>query len=223
LNNSNPEKNKNNFSEITHRSKINRLRERGSYDKETIYPIIDEAYYCHVSFVVDGQPFIIPTIHARIDDEIVLHGAVASRLLKHIQAGNEVCFAVTHLDGLVLARSVFHHSMNYRSVVLFGKGKLITDKKEKLKAAKAITDHVMPGRWEDARQPNKKELDSTTFVSIKIDDASAKIRTGPPLDEEDDYQLPVWAGVIPITQVKNNPVNDPKLEEEINLPDYLSY
>jgi nitroimidazol reductase NimA-like FMN-containing flavoprotein (pyridoxamine 5'-phosphate oxidase superfamily) len=215
--------NKNNYPEITHRSKINRLRERGSYNKETIYKIIDEAYYCHVSFVVNDQPFIIPTIHARIDDEIILHGAIASRLLKHVQAGNELCIAVTHLDGLVLARSIFHHSMNYRSVVLFGKGKIITDRSEKLKAANVITDHLIPGRWSDARQPNQKELDSTSFVSIKIEDASAKIRTGPPVDEEEDYRLPVWAGVIPILQVKQKPITDSKNEENISLPDYLSF
>jgi nitroimidazol reductase NimA-like FMN-containing flavoprotein (pyridoxamine 5'-phosphate oxidase superfamily) len=213
--------NQSNYPNATPRSKINRLRERGSYNKDTIYKIIDEAYYCHVSFVVNGQPFIIPTIHARIEDEIILHGAVASRLLKHIQAGNELCIAITHLDGLVLARSVFHHSMNYRSVVLFGNGKLITESKAKLVAAKAITDHVMPGRWDDARQPDQKELDSTFFVSIKIEDASAKIRTGPPVDEEEDYKLPVWAGVIPITQIKNKPISDPKLAKTIKLPDYL--
>lgn len=215
--------NKNRLPVNTPRSKIKRLKERGSYDKETIYKIIDEAYYCHVSFVVDGQPFVIPAIHARIDDEIIFHGSVASRMLKHIHSGNEVCIAITLLDGLVLARSVFHHSMNYRSVVLFGKGILITDNKAKLEAAKAITEHVMPGRWDDARPPNQKELDSTFFVSIKIKDASAKIRTGPPIDEEEDYQLPVWAGVIPITQVKSNPVSDPKLAKNINLPDYLGF
>jgi nitroimidazol reductase NimA-like FMN-containing flavoprotein (pyridoxamine 5'-phosphate oxidase superfamily) len=215
--------NKNIFSQSADRSKINRLRERGSYDKETIHKIIDEVYYCHVSFVVNDQPFIIPTIHARIDDEIILHGAVASRLLKHVQAGNEVCIAVTHLDGLVLARSVFHHSMNYRSVVMFGKGRLIIGNEEKLKAAKAISDHVMPGRWDDARRPNQKELDSTAFVAVEIDDASAKIRTGPLLDEEDDYQLTVWAGEVPVSLVKNNPVRDSKLDEEIKLPDYLKF
>jgi len=215
--------NKNIFTQAADRSKINRLRERGSYDKETIYKIIDEAYYCHISFVVNDQPFIIPTIHARIDDEIILHGAVTSRLLKHVQAGKEVCIAVTLLDGLVLARSVFHHSMNYRSVVIFGKGRLISDTKEKLKAAKAISDHVMLGRWDDARKPNQKEMDSTAFVAVEIDDASAKIRTGPPLDEEDDYQLPVWAGEVPVSLVKNNPVRDSKLDEEIKLPDYLKF
>ena len=210
-------------SEISNRSNITRIRERGSYKKETIYKIIDEAYYCHISFVVEGQPFIIPTIHARIDDNIILHGAIASRLLKHVQAGSEICIAVTHVDGLVLARSIFHHSMNYRSVVLFGKGRLITEKVEKIKAAKAVTDHLIPGRWSDARQPNQKELNSTTFVSIKIEDASAKIRTGPPVDEEEDYQLPVWAGEIPILQVKQKPITDPKIEEYIDLPDYLIF
>ena len=215
--------NKNSNPDSNARSKIKRLKERGSYDKETIYKIIDEAYYCHVSFVIDGQPYIIPTIHARIDDEIILHGSVASRMLKHIQAGSKVCIAITHLDGLVLARSVFHHSMNYRSVVMFGNGKLITGKEEKIKAAKAITDHIIPGRWDDARRLNQKELDSTSFVSITIEDASAKMRTGPPLDEEDDYQLPVWAGVIPITQLKGNPVSDPKLAKNINLPYHLIF
>ena len=208
---------------ISNRSKVNRHRERGSYDKETIYKIIDGAYYCHVSFVVNEQPFIIPTIHARINDHIILHGAIASRLLKHVQAGNRICIAITHLDGLVLARSVFHHSMNYRSLVLFGNGRLIIDKKEKLKAVRAITDHLIPGRWDDARQPNQKELDSTTFVSIKIDNASAKIRIGPPVDDEEDYQLPVWAGEIPITLMKNSPVSDSKLTEKIKLPDYLNF
>ena len=205
----------------SNRSTVNRLRERGSYDKKTIYNIIDTAYYCHVCFVNNDQPFIIPTIHARIDDEIILHGAIASRLLKHVQSGKDVCIAITHIDGLVLARSVFHHSMNYRSVVLFGKGKLIKDASQKIKAAKAITDHIMPGRWNDTRHPNQKELDSTSFVSVKIEDASAKIRTGPPIDEEEDYLLSVWAGEVPILQVKKQPIPDIKLGGNIDIPDYL--
>lgn len=207
---------------ISNRSTVNRLRERGSYDKKTIYKIIDAAYYCHVSFVNNNQPFVLPTIHARIDDEIILHGAIASRLLKRVQSGIDVCIAFTHLDGLVLARSIFHHSMNYRSVILFGKGKLITDESQKLKAAKAITDHIMPKRWNDARHPNKKELDSTTFVTVKIDEASAKIRSGPPIDDEEDYLLPIWAGEVPILQVKKQPIPDIKLGGKINIPDYLS-
>jgi nitroimidazol reductase NimA-like FMN-containing flavoprotein (pyridoxamine 5'-phosphate oxidase superfamily) len=205
----------------SHRSKINRLPSRGYYDKETINQIIDEALYCHVSFAYNNQPYIIPTIHARMNDRIVLHGAKGSRMMKHIAEGNEVCIALTLMDGLVLARSVFHHSMNYRSVVLFGKGKLFENKVKKLEALKAITEHLIPGRWEDARKPNEKELKATTVVSIDIDEASAKIRTGPPIDDEEDYNLPVWAGVIPILQKFDSPVNDPKLNEDIALPNYI--
>jgi len=204
-----------------HRSKINRLPARGYYDKKTIYQIVDEALYCHVSFVRGNQPYIIPTIHARMGDRIVLHGAKGSRLLKHLAEGNEVCIAVTLMDGLVLARSVFHHSMNYRSVVLFGKGKPLENKVKKLEALKAITDHLTPGRWEDAREPNEKELNATAVVSIDIDEASAKIRTGPPIDDKEDYNLPVWAGVIPISLKFESPENDPQLNEDIVLPNYI--
>jgi len=205
----------------SHRSKIKRIPSRGYYDKKTINQIIDEALYCHVSFVHDNQPYIIPTIHARLNDRIVLHGAKGSRMMKHIAEGNEICIAITHMDGLVLARSVFHHSMNYRSVVIFGKGKLLENKVEKLEALKTITEHLIPGRWEDARKPNKKELNATTVVSIDINEASAKIRTGPPIDDEEDYKLTVWAGVIPISQKFDSPMNDPKLNEDIVLPNYI--
>lgn len=205
----------------SHRSKINRLPSRGYYDKETINQIIDEALYCHVSFAYNNQPYIIPTIHARMNDSIVLHGAKGSRMLKHIAEGNEICIAITLMDGLVLARSFFHHSMNYRSVVIFGKGKLLENKVKKLEALKAITEHLIPGRWEDARKPNEKELNATTVVSIDIDEVSAKIRTGPPIDDEKDYKLPVWAGVIPILQKFDSPENDPKLNGEIVLPNYI--
>ncbi len=205
----------------SYRSKINRLPSRGYYDKETINQIIDEALYCHVSFVHRNQPYIIPTIHARMGDSIVLHGAKGSRLLKHIAEGNEICIAITLMDGLVLARSVFHHSMNYRSVVIFGKGKLLENKVVKLEALKTITEHLIPGRWEDARKPNEKELNATTVVSIDIDEASAKIRTGPPKDDDEDYNLPVWAGVIPILQKFDSPENDPMLNEDIVLPNYI--
>ena len=203
------------------RSKINRIPTRGFYDRETIYTILDEAYYCHVSFILAGMPFIIPTIHARIDDTLILHGAKASRMLKHISDGNEVAVAVTILDGLVLARSVFHHSMNYRSAVIFGKGFEITHRELKLKALKAITEKIVSGRWNDARLPNQKEMDSTAAIEIKIDEASAKIRTGPPKDDEEDYSLPVWAGVIPIKSKFCKPEEDPKLNNEIDIPDYL--
>jgi len=205
----------------SHHSKINRLPSRSFYDKDTINQIIDEALYCHVSFVQINQPYIIPTIHARMNDRIVLHGAKGSRMLKHIAEGNEICIAITLMDGLVLARSVFHHSMNYRSVVIFGKGKLIENKVEKIEALKTITEHLIPGRWEDARKPNKKELNATTVVSIDIDEASAKIRTGPPKDDEEDYNLSVWAGVLPFSLEFASPQNDPKLNPGISLPHYL--
>lgn len=207
--------------EKTNRSKLNRHPERGSFDKETIYKIIDEVLYCHVSFLQDDKPFVIPTIHVRMDDKIILHGAKASRMLKHISAGNEVCISITIVDGLVLARSIFHHSMNYRSVVLFGSGEEVTDANIKFNAFHALANHIMPGRWDDARIPNKKEMDVTSVVSIKIDEASAKIRTGPPVDDAEDYDLPVWAGEVPFLKGFNLPINDPKLNPGIPVPDYL--
>jgi len=202
--------------------KVNRIPERGLYDSETINKIIDEALYCNISFIQDGHPFIIPTNHARMNDHLVFHGAKASRLLKQISGGEEIAVSVTILDGLVLARSVFHHSMNYRSVVIFGKGKLIKNKIEKLNALEAITNHIIPGRWNDARKPNEKELNATSVVSLKIDEASAKIRSGPPKDEEEDYDLPVWAGVIPFSKKFEQPKEDPKLKPGILLPDYIA-
>ncbi len=202
--------------------KVNRIPERGFYGPETIYKIIDEALYCHISFIQDGHPFIIPTIHARIDDYLVFHGAKASRLLKQISSGEEIAVAITILDGLVLARSVYHHSMNYRSVVIFGRGKLIENKSEKLNALEAITNHLIPGRWNDVKKPSEKELNATSIVSLKIDEASAKIRTGESQDEKEDYDLPVWAGVIPFSKKFEQPIEDPKLKSGILLPDYIS-
>jgi uncharacterized protein len=207
--------------EKTNHTKLNRRPDRGSFDKETIYKIIDEAFYCHVSFIQNGKPFVIPTIHARMEDKIILHGAKASRMLKHISAGNEVCIAITLMDGLVLARSVFHHSMNYRSVVLFGSGEEVKDENLKFNTFHTLANHIMPGRWEDARRPNKKEMDATVVVSININDASAKIRTGPPVDDADDYDLPVWAGEMPFLEGFNLPINDPKLNPGIPVPEYL--
>ncbi|MEZ4559705.1 MAG: pyridoxamine 5'-phosphate oxidase family protein [Caldilineaceae bacterium] len=180
------------------RNRVRRLPARGVYDRATIYAIVDAAPICHVGFAVDGQPYVIPTIHARVDDTIFLHGAKASRLLKHVEAGHPLCVTVTHLDGLVLARSVFHHSMNYRSAMLFGRGELVTDADAKWAALEAITEHVMPGRWADARQPTAKEMSATTVVAMAIESASAKSRSGPPGDDEEDYALPVWAGVLPL-------------------------
>ena len=207
--------------DITGRNKIKRMPERGHYDHETVYAIVDEALICHVGIVQDGQPVVIPTIHARIGDSIVLHGAKASRLLKYVGEGHRVCITVTHIDGLVLARSVFHHSMNYRSAVIFGRGYVIEDLDERREAMRAITEHLIPGRWDDARQPTSKEDKGTAFVKINIEDASAKIRTGPPGDEDEDYTLPIWAGIIPIRPVYLQPEPDPVLNEGIDVPDYV--
>lgn len=208
--------------EVTSRNKVKRLAERGKYDKATIYPIVDEAFICHVGFVQDGQPFVIPTIHARFEDTIFFHGAKASRLLKHIQAGNPLCVTVTLLDGLVMARSVFHHSMNYRAAVLYGCGQVIEDEAEKLAALRIISEAIMPGRWDDARQPTRKELKATTVVAMPIESASAKTRSGPPGDDEEDYDLSVWAGVVPIQQQIGAPAADPLLKDGIEVPDYMA-
>ena len=205
----------------TERTRIHRLPKRGYYDRETIYQILDEALICHVGFTDDGQPFVIPINFARIDDTIVLHGAVASRLLKHVEAGHPICVEATIVDGLVLARSVFHHSVNYRSVVVFGTGRAIEDEQEKLAALEAVTEHLLPGRWNEARQQNPKELHATRVVSIKIDEASAKVRVGPPIDEEEDYELPVWAGVLPLQEMPLVPMRDALQSESVELPGYI--
>ncbi|HEX2990056.1 MAG TPA: pyridoxamine 5'-phosphate oxidase family protein [Anaerolineales bacterium] len=206
----------------THRSRIKRLPKRGHYDRETIYRILDEALICHVGIVEHGQPFVIPINFARTGDSIVLHGAKASRLLKYIEAGNPVCLEATIVDGLVLARSVFHHSMNYRSVVLFGTGRIIEDDREKMAALEAITEHLIPGRWKEARLPNRKEMNATLVVSIKIDEASAKLRTGAPADDAEDYDLPVWAGVLPLREVTLSPIRDEVQSKEVTLPPYIA-
>lgn len=209
---------------ITGTNKLKRYPNRGTYDKDTIYKIVDEALICHVGFVVDGQPYVIPTIHARLNDEIILHGAVASRMLKHLSADNPLCVTVTLVDGLVLARSVFHSSMNYRSAVLFGKGRLLKRDEEKLQAFEALTEHVARGKWNDARKPNRKEIDGTTVIAMTIETASAKVRTGPPSDDEEDYALPIWAGVVPLELQALNPLDDPKLNAGITSPAYaLNY
>ncbi|MEP7190038.1 MAG: pyridoxamine 5'-phosphate oxidase family protein [Roseiflexaceae bacterium] len=202
-------------------NKVKRLPERGHYDAATIYPIVDAALICHVGFVLEGQPFVIPTLHARQDDTILLHGAKGSRLLRHIQSGGEVCITITHVDGIVLARSVFHHSINYRSAVLFGKGSVIEDEQAKLQALEAFTERLIPGRWQDARPPNALELKQTTVIAVQIESASAKLRTGPPGDEADDLDLPVWAGVLPLRQITGAPLADPQLSPGIELPDYI--
>ncbi|MEX2482447.1 MAG: pyridoxamine 5'-phosphate oxidase family protein [Gammaproteobacteria bacterium] len=203
------------------RNTVKRYPTRGVYDRETIFGILDEALVCHVSFELDGQPFIIPTIHARLGDRLLLHGLKGGRLLNHIDAGNPLAIAVTLLDGLVLARTVFNHSMNYRSAVLYGRGRTIVDTEHKLTALRALTEHVCPGRWSDARQPTPKELKATTIVEIDIEDASAKIRQGPPGDAGDELDHPVWAGVLPFETVTSEPVADPRLDDVHAVPDYV--
>ncbi len=207
--------------EKTSRNTVKRMPARGQYDSEIIYPIIDSALICHVGFVQDGQPFVIPTIHARQGDSIFLHGAKASRMLKHIASGEPVCITVTHVDGLVLARSVFHHSMNYRSATVFGRGQLIEDEAEKMAALAVITEHLMPGRWDDARQPTPLEMNATTVVEVFIESASAKMRNGPPSDDEEDYALPVWAGVLPLKLSPQAPVPDEEMNSEVPMPGYV--
>jgi nitroimidazol reductase NimA-like FMN-containing flavoprotein (pyridoxamine 5'-phosphate oxidase superfamily) len=206
----------------TIKTRVQRLPQRGQYDRESIYAILDEALICHVGFVESGQPYVIPINFARMDNRIVLHGAKASRLLKHIEAGHPVCVEVTLVDGLVLARSVFHHSVNYRSVVVFGTGYAIEGEQEKMAALEAVTEHILPGRWKDARIPNAKEMNATRVVAIKIDEASAKVRVGPPGDEEDDYALPVWAGVLPLKEMPLAPIQDELQSQPVPLPDYLT-
>ncbi|MDD2922364.1 MAG: pyridoxamine 5'-phosphate oxidase family protein [Anaerolineales bacterium] len=206
----------------TEQNRIKRLPKRGHYDRETIYRILDEALICHVGFAENNQPYVIPINFARMDDTIVLHGAKASRLLKHIEDGNPVCVEATIVDGLVLARSVFHSSINYRSVVLFGAGQIIKDENEKMAALEAITEHLIPGRWSEARLPNRKEMNATSVVSIQIEQASAKIRSGPPGDDEADYALPIWAGVLPLQETASRPIRDELMTQEIPAPKYVA-
>ena len=205
----------------TPRNRVRRLPERASYDREAIYPILEEALICHAGFDEDGQPFVIPTFFARDGDTLYLHGAKASRLLKHIQAGKPVCISVTLLDGLVLARSVFHHSVNYRSAVLFGRGRLLETDAEKLHALEAITEHIARGRWADARPPSRKELNATSVAVIEIESASAKARGGPPKDDAEDYALPVWAGILPLELRALEPQDDPGALTPLPVPEYI--
>ena len=205
---------------ISNRNRVKRISNNSDYSKETVHAIIDEALFCHLGIIHDGKPVVIPTIHARMSDQIVFHGSNASRLLK-ISNNNEICVTITLLDGLVMARSLFNSSMNYRSAVIFGKGEIIKDHDERMAAFKSITDHIAPGRWDDARQPNNSELKQTSVVRMPIDEASAKISMGPPDDEDEDYALDYWAGVIPINQTYGEPESDPILQEGITIPDYL--
>lgn len=207
--------------QVTQRSKLRRLPKRGIQEREKIYSILDEALIAHVGFVTDNQPFVIPMAYGRKGDRLYLHGSSVSRLLKTLEQGVNVCINVTLLDGIVIARSLFHHSMNYRSVVLFGKAKLVEDEDEKMLALKAITEQMIPGRWEQARIPNSKELKATNVLSFKITEGSAKVRTGAPSDDAEDYQLPYWAGELPLKLTPGIPIRDPKLSAEISIPENI--
>jgi uncharacterized protein len=201
---------------------IKRLPDRAAYDRETVYQILDAGLVGHVSFLDNGQPYVIPTLYVRLDDYLYLHGSPASRMLRIVQQGGPVCIAVTLIDGLVLARSAFHHSMNYRSVVIFGTGSVVEDPDRKAAVLQQLSEHVIPGRWEDVRQPSEQELRRTLVVSILIEEASAKIRTGPPKDDEADYELPLWAGVVPLRLAAGVPVADPRLLPGLEPPPYAS-
>ncbi|GAB4382685.1 MAG: pyridoxamine 5'-phosphate oxidase family protein [Elainellaceae cyanobacterium] len=206
---------------VTSRNQVKRLPQRGQYDRQTVYQILDEALICHVGFVVEGQPFVIPTAYGRVADHLYIHGSPASRMLRSLKEGIDVCITVTLLDGLVLARSAFHHSMNYRSVVLFGQAAIVENPDEKFEALKAFTEHIVPGRWDEVRQPTRQEIAGTLVLSLPLSEASAKVRTGPPNDDEADYALPVWAGEIPLRVVAEAPVTDPKLTPGIEVPAYV--
>ena len=203
---------------ISSKNKVKRVPKRGHYDHKTIYKILDAGFLCHLGFVVDGQPFVIPTSYGRDGDKIYLHGASTSRMLVNLEKGIPVCLTVTHLDGLVLARSAFHHSMNYRSVVLFGTAKLVEEEVEKDRALFVISEQILKDRWDESRLPNAKEMKATSVLCLTIDHASAKVRTGPPGDEKADYELPIWAGVVPLNQTWGIPENDPLLAEGISVP-----
>jgi len=204
-------------------TRLKRLPERGHFDRETINKIIDDTFICHVGIMHENQAVVIPTICAREEDRLYIHGSSASRLLKTIEAGNKLCVTITNVDGLVLARSAFHHSLNYRSVVIFGRGNKIIKKDEKLAALKRISENIVPGRWTDVRAPNDKELKQTTVIFIPILEASAKVRSGPPGDDAEDYKLPVWAGVIPIQLDYGTPEPDSQLSRKIIMPPYLNF
>ena len=207
---------------LTERTKLKRLPKRGSYDHEVVYGILDEGFVCHVAFTIEGRPVVIPTGYARIDGRLYIHGSQASRMLRTLADGVDVCVAVTLVDGLVLARSAFHHSINYRSVVIFGRAQLVEDDEQKLAALFAFSEHVVPGRWNDVREPTQQEMKATTVLALELSEVSAKVRTGPPIDDEEDYSLPVWAGVIPLKMVAGVAVNDPRLPEGIEPPLYVT-
>lgn len=206
----------------TERTRLRRLHERGSYDRETINAILDAGLLCHVGYVVDGKPYVTPTNYWREGDRVFWHGSSASRMLRHQAGGAPVCLTVSHMDGLVLARSGFHHSVNYRSVMIFGQAELIGDPAAKTAHLKAFIDGLFPGRWDELRPMTEQELKATTLLAMPIDEASAKVRTGPPVDDEEEYVLPVWAGVLPVETHIGKPIPDVHLKAGVARPSYIA-
>jgi nitroimidazol reductase NimA-like FMN-containing flavoprotein (pyridoxamine 5'-phosphate oxidase superfamily) len=202
----------------TEKTRLKRLPKRAEYDRAAVYAILDEGFVCHVGFVFEGQPVVIPTGYARVGELLYIHGSQASRMLRELRGGVEVCVTVTLVDGLVLARSAFHHSFNYRSVVIFGRARVVEDKAEKMKALHSLTDHIVPGRWAQVREPNEQEMKATMVLALPLVEVSAKVRTGPPIDDEEDYSLPVWAGVLPLKLQTGAPVNDPRQPSQLEPP-----
>jgi len=206
---------------LTKRTELRRIPDRGSHESETINEILDAGFLAHVGFCLDGQPFVIPTLYGRERERLYLHGSAVSRMLRELETGIPACVTVTLVDGLVLSRSAFDHSMNYRSVVAFGTARKITDPGQKTKSLRAISEHLIAGRWGDVRGPSEKELKATTVLEFSIEEASSKVRSGPPLDDESDYGLPVWAGVLPLEMKSRPPIPDDKLIKGVALPDYV--
>jgi nitroimidazol reductase NimA-like FMN-containing flavoprotein (pyridoxamine 5'-phosphate oxidase superfamily) len=204
------------------RTTVKRLAKRADYDRNTVNAILDEALICHVGFVIDGSPVVIPTIHTRVGNTLYFHGSAASRMLRSLRDGIDACVTVTILDGLVMARSAFHHSMNYRSVVVLGRGREVVDVEEKLQVLDALVEHVCAGRVNDVRPPNETELRQTLVIALPLTEASAKIRVGPPIDDEEDYALPIWAGVIPFALTPSAPIDDARLAAGVARPEYAT-
>jgi nitroimidazol reductase NimA-like FMN-containing flavoprotein (pyridoxamine 5'-phosphate oxidase superfamily) len=207
--------------ETTDRSQLRRIPVRGSHEPETIHAILDAGFLAHVGFVAGNQPFVIPTLYGRENDMLYLHGSAASRMLHELETGLPACVTVTLVDALVLARSAFHHSMNYRSVVAFGTAHRLDDPEQKIHGLRVISEHLLPGRWNDVRQPTAKELRATSVLGFSIEEASAKTREGPPMDDEEDYLLPIWAGLLPVGLERGAAIPDPRLSPDVRLPGYL--
>jgi uncharacterized protein len=206
---------------VTQRTRVRRVPARGTYERATIDAILDETLVSHVGFVHDGAPVVIPTLHARLGDRLYLHGSAASRMLRTLERGAQVCVTSTLVDGLVLARSAFHHSVNYRSVVVFGEARLVPEA-ERIHALELFTEKLVPGRWSEVRPPNRQELKGTKVLELPLDEASAKVREGPPIDDDEDYELPVWAGVLPMRTIVGPPEPDPRLDPAVELPGHVA-